>query len=394
MAGKKLLRAALLRAPVLKSEGEAKKARRGKITKRSFLPLLLFLLLLLPFLPQRFDEALRAVAIRAAESASKIECVAGCGGALDGTAKGARLIEPFGVAFDKQGNWYICEYKGQRITKVDAKGAITLFAGKDSQNPESPARGQAEFNDPHGLVISKDQRMYVADTLNHRAVKIDLKTGRGVVVAGVGRPGYSGDSGPAIEATFNQLYAVDINRAGDKLYITDLANRRIRLLDLKSGVVTTIAGNGQSGVPSDGASAAQSPLVDPRASAVDSKGNVYILERRGNALRVVDKHGKIRTVISPGTEKNMASLNGPKHLCVDLQDNVIIADAENHVIRKYNSKSGAVETIAGTGEKGNRLVENDPLKTQLNRPHGVFVHPSGALYISDSYNHRVLKFTN
>src|SRR5262249_40961929 len=155
--------------------------------------------------------------------------------------------------------------------------------------PEGATARQLKFNDPHGLVISKDQRMYIADTLNHRAVQIDLKTGRAVVVAGAGRMGYSGDGGPAIEATFNQLYAVDINRAGDKFYLTDLANRRISLMDLKSGVVTTIAGTGQSGVPADGADAAQSSLVDPRATAVDSKGNVYILERRGNALRVVDK---------------------------------------------------------------------------------------------------------
>src|SRR5262245_47149904 len=328
-----------------------------------------------------------------AQPAPKIECVAGCGGSLDGNAKGARLIEPFGVAFDRQGNLYICEYKGQKITKVDAKGSVTLFAGGNGRSSEGSARGQLEFNDPHGLVISKDQQMYVADTLNHRAVKIDLKTGGAVVVAGDGRAGYSGDGGPAVEATFNQSYAVDITRDGDKLDITDLGNRRVRLLDLKSGVVTTIAGNGQSGVPTDGADAAQSPLVDPRATAVDSKGNVYILERRGNALRVVDKTGKIRTVIAPGTiaSAKAPGLNGPKHLCVDLQDNVIIADTENHLIQKYNPKGGAVEVIAGSGEKGDRLIIGNPLKTQLNRPHGVFVHPSGALYISDSYNNRVLK---
>jgi DNA-binding beta-propeller fold protein YncE len=340
--------------------------------------------------------ALSLVSAPHAQPALKIECVAGCGSPLDGTAKGARLIEPFGVAFDKQGNWYICEYKGQKITKIDTKGFATLFAGRDNQNPEGSARGKLEFNDPHGLVISKDQKMYVADTLNHRAVKIDLKTGRAAVVAGVGRAGYSGDGGLAVEATFNQFYAVDINRGGDKLYITDLGNRRVRLLDLKSGVVTTIAGNGQSGVPPDGADAAQSPLVDPRAAAVDSKGNVYILERRGNALRIVDKTGKIRTVIAPGTITGgrAPGLNGPKHLCVDLQDNLIIADTENHLILKYEPKGGAVKVIAGSGEKGDRLITGDPLKTQLNRPHGVFVHPSGALYISDSYNHRVLKLSN
>ena len=86
-------------------------------------------------------------------------------------------------------------------------------------------------------------------------------------------------------------------------------------------------------------------------------------------------------------------LNGPKHLCVDRSDNVIIADAENNLVRKYDPKTGKTVTIAGTGQPGKEIVTGDPLKTQVHRPHGVFVHPSGALYISDSYNHRILKLT-
>jgi NHL repeat len=333
----------------------------------------------------------------AAKPAVKIECIAGCGaGSLGGPAKGARLIEPFGVAFDKGGNWYICEYKGQRITKVDARGIITFFAGKeqdDSQGSEGTQANQLRFKDPHGLVIGKDQQMYIADTMNHRLIKIDMKTGRAAVIAGTGQPGYIGDGGPAVNSAFNQLYAIDINPAGDKIYITDLRNRRVRLLDLKTGIVNTIAGNGDKGIPDDGADAVKSPLVDPRAAAIDSKGNLYILERAGNALRVVDKSGKIRTVIAPGSKREK-DMNGPKHLCFDRQDNVIIADTENHLIRKYSTKDGTTVVIAGSGEKGDMLVSDDPLRTQLNRPHGVFVHSSGALYISDSDNHRVLKMSN
>ncbi|MGH9839206.1 MAG: hypothetical protein ACREEM_10515 [Blastocatellia bacterium] len=328
--------------------------------------------------------------------AVKVECVAGGGDmALGGSAIGARLIEPFGVAFDERGNFYICEHKGQRVTRVDRQGKITLFAGTGTP-------GNLNFNDPHGLVISRNQQMYIADTRNHRVIKIDLKTGAHAIIAGTGQAGFAGDGGPGAKATFNGIFAIDLNQAGDKLYLTDLQNRRIRLLDLKTGIVTTIAGNGQADVPENGADAASSPLVDPRATAVDSKGNVYILERRGNALRVADRQGKIRTLIGPagsphpprsprGPERE---LNGPKHLCVDRRDLVIIADAENHLIRRFNPKTGTTEVFAGTGEKGSHLEADDPLRTQLDRPHGVIVHPynlAGALYISDSYNHRVLK---
>jgi sugar lactone lactonase YvrE len=121
----------------------------------------------------------------------------------------------------------------------------------------------------------------------------------------------------------------------------------------------------------------------------DSKGNVYILERRGNALRVVDKAGTIRTLIAPGMFT--PNLNGPKHLCLDRGGNIIIADAENNLVRRYTLKDRKLVTIAGTGERGDRVDANDPLQTQLHRPHGVYVHGNGDLYIVDSYNHRVLR---
>ena len=116
---------------------------------------------------------------------------------------------------------------------------------------------------------------------------------------------------------------------------------------------------------------------------MDSKGNLYILERSGHALRIVGKDGKIKTVAGtgkahatdgPGLE---AGLSGPKHLCIDEQDRVIIADAENHLIRLYDPKDGSIKTILGRD-------------TKLNRPHGVTVH-DGWLYIADSWNDRVLR---
>jgi sugar lactone lactonase YvrE len=178
---------------------------------------------------------------------------------------------------------------------------------------------------------------------------------------------------------------------GKQLYVADLTNRRIRRIDLGTGIVTTVAGNGQEGVPADGAVAAESPLVDPRAVTADTEGNVYVLERRGNALRVLDANGRIRTLIKPGDIT--PDLNGPKHLCMDGDGNVIIADAENHLVRRYNPKTGETTTIVGTGVAGLHIDAADALKTEVNRPHGVYVHSDGALYVTDSYNHRVLRVT-
>jgi sugar lactone lactonase YvrE len=318
-------------------------------------------------------------------------CVTAHAASIEQVAAGLKLVEPFGVAFDRSGALYICEYKGEKITRVDRKGTAAAFAGTGvaSYSGDGGPASQAALRDPHGLLIGPGDVIYIADTLNHRIRKVDLKSGAISTIAGTGEAGYSGDGGPATKATFNGVFGIDLNRSGDKLYVADLSNRRIRMIALKTGIVTTIAGNGTDAAPSDGAIAAESPLQDPRAVAVDSRGDVYILERRGNALRVVDQKGKIRTLIKPGSVK--PDLNGPKHLCVDREDNVIIADAENHLVRKYSPGDGATVVIAGTGQKGDHIEPGDPLKTQLNRPHGVFVRPSGDLYITDSYNHRILR---
>ena len=168
-------------------------------------------------------------------------------------------------------------------------------------------------------------------------------------------------------------------------------------MNMQTGIVKTVAGNGRPGVPADGADAVGSALADPRAVCVDSKGNIYILERGGHALRVVDKAGKIRTVAGTGKkgfsgdggDALKAEMNGPKHLYPDLQDDILICDAENNVVRKYIAATGKMTRVAGTDKKGAAL-DADPLKTKLARPHGVYVHTDGTIYIVDSYNERVL----
>lgn len=334
--------------------------------------------------------------------AERIELVAGGDkpvAALPATE--SKLDGPFGVDFTPDGSTYLVEISGGRVLKVDSAGILTRVAGanvKGSKGDGGPAI-DAEFNGMHSLAISPSGEMYVADTWNHRVRKIDLKTGLITNVAGIDEKGFSGDGGPATSAQTGDIYCVALDASGKQLYLADLGNKRIRKVDLTTGVITTVAGNGKSGVPQDGADAATSPLVDPRAVAVDSQNNVYILERTGNALRVVDRDGRIRTVVGTGAKGNsgdggvakLATMNGPKHLCVDNDDNVLIADAENHVIRKYLPKSGKIVCVAGTGTRGSDGVGGSPLDVQLNRPHGVTVHKSGTIYIVDSSNNRVLK---
>jgi DNA-binding beta-propeller fold protein YncE len=345
--------------------------------------------------------ALLLAAALPARAAEKIVLVAGGGTEAEGPAARVKLAGPFGVDFDKAGTMYIVEMVGLRVLRVDDRGVLTHFAGsgtKGNGGDGGPAT-RAEFDGPHSLAVGPDGTVYVADTWNNRVRAIDPKTGMIRAFAGTGEKGFAGDGGPAAEAKFGGVYCIAFDPRGEQMYLADLDNRRIRAIDMKTGNVRTVAGNGQKGVPEDGAEAVKAPLVDPRAVAADGAGNVYVLERSGHALRVVDANGKIRTVVGTGKagatgdggDARQATLNGPKHLCVDGDGNVIIADTENHLIRKYLPKEGKVVRVAGTGRKGTAGLDGPPEKAELSQPHGVTIHKDGTLYVSDSSNNRVLK---
>jgi DNA-binding beta-propeller fold protein YncE len=337
-----------------------------------------------------------------AAGADKIVLVAGGGDGGDGTeATKAKLTQPFGVDFGADEYVLIVEMaKGERLRVINRDGTLRTLAGtgeKGNTGDGGDSR-KATFNGMHSLAVGPGPAVYLADTWNNRVRKLDVSSGSITAFAGTGEKGFSGDGGPAEKAKFGGCFCVSFDPAKKNLYITDLDNKRIRKVDMQTKVVTTVAGNGQKGAPKDGEDALKQPLVDPRAHAVDKDGNIWILERAGHALRVVDKQGKIRTVAGTGkagmgTGKALgAALNGPKHLCIDRDGTVLIADTENHRVVRFNPKDNTLTPVAGTGKKGKSLGGGDPLKAEFNQPHGVNVHPkTGEIYISDASNGRVVK---
>lgn len=311
------------------------------------------------------------------------------------------LRTPFAVALDGQGRPVVVEFAGHRVRRIESDGRLTTLAGagrKGFGGDGGPAL-EALFDGMHNLAIAPSGEIYLADTWNSRVRKLDPVRGVVTTLVGTGKRGFSGDGGPADRAEFGNVYCAALDPAGKNLFLADLDNRRIRRVELATGRVSTVAGNGQKGVPVDGANATDAPLVDPRAVAVDAKGNVYIVERGGHALRVVDPRGRIRTVAGTGRpgasgdggDARQATLNGPKHLCVDGRGDVLIVDTENHALRKYSPGDGRIVRVAGTGRKGSSGVGGPPEQCMLNRPHGVCVAPGGEIYLADSDNLRVLR---
>ena len=304
------------------------------------------------------------------------------------------LHSPFGVAFDDRGNTYIAEYEGGRILKLDKKGKLQTLSGngKKGYAGDGLSADKGMYSSMHNLACASNNFLYISDTHNNLVRKINGNNNRLSTLAGTpNQKGFSGDNGLAEKAKLDTPISISLTPDEKTLLIADIRNRRIRAVDLNSGIIRTIAGNGQKGKPVDGKLTLEQPLMDPRAAVMDDEGNLFVLERSGNALRVVHPDGKIYTLAGTGKKGQrdgpalQATFNGPKHLCLDAKGRIIIADDNNHLVRLFDPKTKSVSTILGG--------QANP-KTTLNRPHGVALAPDGSLWVCDSWNNRVLTLTN
>ncbi len=316
------------------------------------------------------------------------------------------LHEPFSIAFDARGDAYGVEFQpANRVFKLHG-GRIEYVSGVkwDSRGktpkPPAPAKpldfAPAVYNGMHDIAIAPDGSIYLADSFQHRIVRLDPKTHVATPFAGTGKSGFGGDGGPAERAQFNVTMCGTLSPDGAFMTVADIGNHRVRRIDLRTRVVTTLAGNGKRGLPKDGDDALDAPMGDVRATCVAKDGTVYALLRGGNALVAV-KDGKLEVVVNksgqagPATDGPAAeaTMRGPKYVTMDAKGNVLILDTENHCLRLFDPVKRTIRTIVGDGKKGS-AVGADWSGTQLNRPHGARIGPDGRLYVCDTENNRLL----
>lgn len=320
-----------------------------------------------------------------------------------GPAEKALLNNPFDVAFDRQGNLFLSDTFNQRIRRVDARtGIITTIAGngrKGFSGDGGPAI-DASLDEPYGIAIDAKANLYFADRLNHRVRRVDLRTGLISTVAGNNSKIFAGDGGPASQACLAEPNSVGLDPQGRRLFIADVADHRLRMVDLASGTISTFAGTGHKRHSGDDGPARLASLLGPRAVEVGPDGTVFLLERDGNTLRAIDpKTHLIATIAGNGKKGHSgnggpalsATFNGPKELALDPVGNVLIVDTENQMIRRIDVKTHTITVLAGTGRLGPSGDGGLAPAAQLARPHGVAVGPEDAIYIGDTENHRIRK---
>jgi sugar lactone lactonase YvrE len=364
------------------------------------------------------------------------------------------LNEPKGVTIDCHGNVYVADSENHLVRKVDrATGILSTVAGTfggehmhaavqqdapvsltdedplaDDAGERSPTKFtqhadvsgtvrywtnhtatsskryggdggpavSAHLNFPTAVVVDREGNLYIADTMNHRVRMVDSETGIMSTVAGTGQARFSGDGGPANQAALNEPAALAIDDEG-RLYIADQSNHRVRMVDLKTGVIQTIAGNGIATYDGDGKRAIEIALAGPSGLALVAdrlyvadtfNGRVRCIELSSGLMTTVAGDGGVYRYESP-SDAPSASLSRPTGIALDYEGHLFLTDSDNHVIRQWDWESGVGFCVAGQGVPSYSGDGGVAREASLCYPFGIVADRDGALLVADTFNHRI-----
>ena len=366
----------------------------------------------------------------------------------------ARLNEPKGLTIDCHGNIYVADSENHVVRKVDrATGIISTVAGmsgKDhmcssaqqdtpalpaDEDPLADGAGEtsptkftqqadvigtvryrtnqaaatpqryggdcgpavrAWLNFPTAVVVDREKNLYIADTMNHRVRMVDSETGIISTLAGTGQARFSGDGGPANQAALNEPAALAVDDGG-RLYIADQSNHRVRMVDLRTGVIQTIAGTGVAMYDGDGKPAIDTAIAGPSGLAVVAD-RLYIADTFNGRVRCVELSSRVMTTVagdggvyryeSP-SDAPSPSLSRPTGIAFDHEGRLFLTDSDNHLIRQWDWESGVAFCVAGQGVPSYCGDGGVAREASLCYPFGIVADRDGTLLVADTFNHRI-----
>jgi sugar lactone lactonase YvrE len=312
-------------------------------------------------------------------------------GASDGIGTNALFSFPAGIAADSAGNVLVADTGNNTIRRIGTDGMVTTLAGQPGRvGATDGAWANALFSQPWGIVADPAGNIYVAESGNNsiRAINPD---GRVLTLAGPG--GSTGsDSGPGRLARFNHPAGVAVDTQGN-LLVADWLNFLVRMI-APDGTVSDVAGQAGVAGANDGA-ATNAHFASPIGVAVDTLGNVYVVDPDNSTIRRIYPGGNVVTFAGqstgqPGNVDGPAALaffNTPSGVAVDIANNVYVADTGNQTIRMIGT-GGQVTTLAGLGSVAG-YQDGVGTNAMFSGPSAVAVDGAGNVYVADSGNHAI-----
>jgi streptogramin lyase len=267
-----------------------------------------------------------------------------------------------------------------------------------------PGYSETQVNNPYGMTIGPDGALYFCEVDNHRVRRLDLKTRQMTLIAGNGERGYRGDGGRAVDASLSAPHELLFDRKGD-LYITERDNHVIRKVDMKTGMIATVAGTGVPGFSGDGGPGAKAQLRQPHSIVLDRDGTILICDIGNHRIRRLHLDtGTIETYAGTGETKptpegavaREAPLNGPRTMVLAANGDLILALREGDAIYRIDAKTQTVHKVAGTGEPGYSGDNGPALAARFGGstvrsagPKGLALGPDNSLYVADTESHAI-----
>ena len=263
---------------------------------------------------------------------------------------------------DAAGNIYLPHFRENRVYKLSKDGTLSAVAGTGERgfSGDGGPAIEARFAGVRAVAVDDMRNLYIVDMNNHRIRRVDAQSGIVTTIAGTGEPGFSGDGDLAVDARLNRPGAIAIDSNGN-VYVADGRNSRIRLINGKTGIITTFAGNGERGFSGDTGPATEARLGNANGLAFDKNGNLYFSDTTNDSIRRIDVETGIITTVAGNQSRGYGGDNGPataaflahpNGLAVDGKGNIFIADSHNFRIRRIHPRTGVISTVAGTGING------------------------------------------
>ena len=279
---------------------------------------------------------------------------------------------------------------GMVASGLAAPASVITLAGTGK-----PGFSEDQMNNPYGMAMGPDGAIYFCDLDNQRIRRLDLKTKKLTTVAGNGQKGYQGDGGPAKDASLNMPHEVRFDAKGD-LYIAERDNHVIRKVDMKTGIISTVAGTGTAGFSGDGGPGTKAQLHQPHSILFDRDGTLLICDIGNQRIRrlhldtrIIETYaGTGEAAATPeGAPVHGTPLKGPRTLAMARNGDLYLALREGNAIIRIDAKTQTLHLVAGTGKAGYSGDGGPALDATLGGPKGLAYDGRDSLYLADTENH-------